>query len=120
MARSVWIRDARPRAACPSGRRGGGSFIPVPGATSNGPSNVGRSALAWTLLQRAMVGMTITPETTLLELVTSVNEFVTSEAELLATVVYLVNTGSVVLCGTFQGHTFDPSGLPSGPVATAV
>jgi hypothetical protein len=46
-------------------------------------------------------------QTTLLELVTIVNDQVATEAELIATVVYLVNSGAVRLCGNFRGARFD-------------
>ena len=46
---------------------------------------------------------------TLLELVTVVFEYAESERELLATVVYMVNGGSVRLCGNFSGARFDLS-----------
>jgi len=45
--------------------------------------------------------------TTLLDLVNAVNEYARSEAELIATVVYMVNSGQVRLCGTFKGSRFD-------------
>ena len=44
---------------------------------------------------------------TLLELVNAVAEHTRSEAELIATVVYMVNKGHVRLCGTFRGSRFD-------------
>jgi len=45
--------------------------------------------------------------TTLLELVTAVSQFARTEAEVIATVVYLVNSGKVMLCGNFRGARFD-------------
>jgi len=45
--------------------------------------------------------------TTLLDLVNAVNEYARSEAELIATVVYMVNSGQVRLCGTFNSSRFD-------------
>ena len=45
--------------------------------------------------------------TTLLDLVNAVNEYASSEAELIATVVYMVNSGQARLCGTFKGSRFD-------------
>ena len=42
--------------------------------------------------------------TTLLELVEAVFEFADSEAEVVATVVHMVNSGDVELCGTFRGQ----------------
>jgi hypothetical protein len=49
--------------------------------------------------------MTIT--VTLLDLVTAVSAYAESEAETLATVVHLVNSGAVRLGGTFAGARFD-------------
>ncbi len=43
-------------------------------------------------------------ETTLLELVTTLNEITDSENELLATVTHLINSGQVVLRGSFAGQ----------------
>ena len=47
------------------------------------------------------------PSITLLDLVNAVAESSRSEAELIATVVYMVNRGHVRLCGTFKGSRFD-------------
>jgi len=44
---------------------------------------------------------------TLLDLVNAVAEHARSEAEMIATVVYMVNQGHVRLCGTFKGARFD-------------
>ena len=44
--------------------------------------------------------------TTLLELVEAVSEFADNDAEVVATVVHMVNSGAVELCGTFRGHRF--------------
>jgi hypothetical protein len=46
---------------------------------------------------------------TLLDLVTAVSEVATSEAEVVATVVHLVNSNRVQLCGNFRGAHFDLS-----------
>ena len=46
---------------------------------------------------------------TLLELIAIVSEYAESERELLATIVYMVNGGSVRLCGNFRGARFDLS-----------
>src|SRR4030095_9462832 len=46
---------------------------------------------------------------TLLELVNAVAEHTRSEAELIATVAYMVNRGHVCLCGNFKGQRFDLS-----------
>ena len=45
--------------------------------------------------------------TTLLDLVNAVADYSRSDAELIATVVYMVNQGHVRLCGTFKGSRFD-------------
>jgi len=44
---------------------------------------------------------------TLLDLVKAVSDSAASEAEVVATVVYLVNSGAVRLCGNFRGARFD-------------
>jgi len=49
----------------------------------------------------------MTRRLTLLDLVNAVAECSRSEAELIATVVYMVNRGDVRLCGTFKGARFD-------------
>jgi hypothetical protein len=49
---------------------------------------------------------------TLLEVVTAVAEFAATENELIATVVHLVNSGMVELCGNFRGARFDLADLP--------
>lgn len=46
---------------------------------------------------------------TLLELVQIISDCTTSEAETVATVAYLVNSGRVLLCGTFAGARIDLS-----------
>ena len=43
---------------------------------------------------------------TLLDLVAAVSQFARTEAELIATVVYLVNSGKVTLGGNFRGARF--------------
>ena len=50
-------------------------------------------------------------DTTLLELVNAVAEHARSEAEILVTVVFMVNRGHVRLCGTFKGTRFDVDAL---------
>lgn len=50
-------------------------------------------------------------ETTLLDLVTAVSQSARSEAEVIATVVHMVNSGMVRLCGNFAGARFDLSSL---------
>jgi hypothetical protein len=56
---------------------------------------------------------------TLLDLVSVVADFARSENELIATVVHMVNSGSVVLCGSFRGARFDlaASSRPSPVIA---
>ncbi len=57
------------------------------------------------------------PNVTLLDLVTAVSEEARGETEVIATVVYLVNSGAVRLCGTFKGARFDIDSI--GPVGGA-
>jgi hypothetical protein len=49
----------------------------------------------------------MTPNVTLLELVSAVAEHARSEVETIATVVWMVNSGCVRLCGNFRGARFD-------------
>jgi len=44
---------------------------------------------------------------TLLELVEAVSDYAETDAETVATVVHLVNSGQVQLCGNFSGARFD-------------
>jgi hypothetical protein len=46
-------------------------------------------------------------QSTLLDLVTAVSKYSASDAEVVATVVRLVNSGTVELCGNFRGARFD-------------
>jgi hypothetical protein len=46
-------------------------------------------------------------DVTLLDLVTAVARCARSDAEVVATVVHLVNSGKVRLCGTFKGARID-------------
>jgi hypothetical protein len=57
---------------------------------------------------------------TMLDLISAVSEFARNEAELVATVVWMVNSGSVQLRGSFAGARFELRGA-RGPsrVATA-
>src|SRR5262245_45002468 len=50
---------------------------------------------------------TMAIQITLLDLVTAVSESAASEGEVIATVVHLVNSGIVQLCGNFRGARFD-------------
>src|SRR5438034_2424948 len=59
-------------------------------------------------------GRTMARNTTLLDLMNAVFTHARTEAEVLATVVYLVNSGRVRLCGTFKGARFD-LGSPDTP-----
>jgi hypothetical protein len=47
------------------------------------------------------------PNVTLLDLVNAVAEHARSEAEVIATIVCMVNLGHVRLCGSFKGARFD-------------
>ena len=60
----------------------------------------------------------MTQNMTLLDLVNAVSDHAPSEAEVIATVVYLVNSGRVRLCGNFKGARFDLRGLVAGQKAT--
>ena len=55
--------------------------------------------------------MVMKRETTLSDLVTAVAEQARNEAELVATVVYMVNSGAVRLCGALKGARFDLDGI---------
>ena len=59
----------------------------------------------------------MTRQTTLLELVKAVSEYASTDAEVVATVVYMVNSGTVQLCGNFRGARFDLESV--GMTATA-
>ena len=56
-------------------------------------------------------------QTTLLDLVKAVSEYASTDAEVVATVVYMVNSGVVQLCGNFRGARFDLESV--GMTATA-
>ena len=65
--------------------------------------------------------MTTAIHTTMLDVVQAVSEYAASDAEVVATVAYLINSGRVLLCGTFAGVRIDLS-TPAGaapPSATA-
>ncbi len=57
------------------------------------------------------------PKVTMLDLVTAVAEEAKSEAELIAAVVYMVNSGRVRLNGNFQDCLFDISRMDWAGVA---
>jgi hypothetical protein len=50
-------------------------------------------------------------ETTMLDLVYEVSANAATDAEIVAIVVRLVNSGAVRLCGNFRGARFDPASL---------
>jgi hypothetical protein len=52
-------------------------------------------------------GQAMALQLTLLDLVKAVSDSAASEAEVVATVVHLVNSGIVQLCGNFRGARFD-------------
>jgi hypothetical protein len=52
-------------------------------------------------------------DVTLLDLVSALVERTRTDAELIAAVVHLVNSGTVRLCGNFRGARFDPRVLDS-------
>lgn len=47
------------------------------------------------------------PSVTLLELITAVAKYARTDAEIVATVIHMVNSGSVRLGGNFRGARFD-------------
>ena len=51
------------------------------------------------------------PNVTLLDLVTEIAKYSRSDNEVIATVAYMVNSGSVHLCGNFKGARFDLDAL---------
>ena len=55
----------------------------------------------------------MTLDMTLLEIVNAVADCATSDAEVIATVVHMVNSGAVRLCGNFKGARFDLGALES-------
>ena len=61
----------------------------------------------------------MTHTVTLLDLVTAVSQYARTDAEVVATVVYLVNTGKVRLGGNFRGARFvcDPQAATRGVAA---
>ena len=52
-------------------------------------------------------GSTMALQTTMLDLVKAVSENAETDTEVVATVVHLVNSGLVRLCGSFRGARFD-------------
>lgn len=59
------------------------------------------------------------PRVTIMELVAAVAENAKSEAEVMATVVHMVNTGLVRLDGKLRGARFDLRQLPHAAVHAA-
>ena len=55
----------------------------------------------------------MTRSVTLLDLITAVTRYARSDAEVVATVVHMVNSGAVRLGGSFKGRRFE---LPVQPV----
>jgi hypothetical protein len=60
-------------------------------------------------------GSRMARDITMLDLVNAVAEHSRSDDELIATVVYLINSGTVRLCGTFADASFDLRGPRRGP-----
>ena len=60
---------------------------------------------------------TMAQDMTLLDLVNAVCDHARSEAEVIATVVSLVNSGRIRLCGNFKDARFDLRGLVAGRTA---
>jgi hypothetical protein len=65
--------------------------------------------------QKEEATMTIPYKSTLLDLVQTINDYATSDDEVIATVTYLVNSGKVLLCGNFAGARIDLSVPPGVP-----
>ena len=61
----------------------------------------------------------MTLDVTLLDLVNAVVDHTPSDAETIATVVYLVNSGRVQLCGNFKGARFDLATVDGSRTAAA-
>lgn len=59
--------------------------------------------------------MSTVKHTTLLDLIQTVSACARSDAEVVATVASLVNSGTVRLCGTFAGARIDLTILPDLP-----
>ena len=58
-------------------------------------------------------------DVTMLDLVTALSNQVLTEAELIATVVHLVNSGAVRLCGNFRGARFALDDTPEASTRAA-
>ena len=59
----------------------------------------------------------MTQDITLLDLIAAVSRYAKEEAEVIATVVHLVNSGTVRLCGNFRGARFDLDAVPARAAA---
>jgi hypothetical protein len=59
------------------------------------------------LIQPTEEDTTMARQTTLLDLVKAVSLYASTDAEVVATVVHMVNSGMVTLCGNFRGARFD-------------
>lgn len=55
------------------------------------------------------------PSVTMLDLVNAVSEFARSESEVMAAVIWMVNSGSVRLGGNFRGARFDLASFATPP-----
>jgi hypothetical protein len=56
---------------------------------------------------------------TMLDLVAAIGRYARSDAEVVAVVVHLVNSGRVRLCGNFKGARFDLSAFAMTPLTRA-
>ena len=84
-----------------------------PGARRSRRAKVGRRHLAIGQLAAQLIerkGETMALQVTMLELVKAVSESAATDREVVATVVHMVNSGMVQLCGTFRGARFDLDG----------
>ena len=61
----------------------------------------------------------MTTTSTLLDLVSAVSAYARSDTEVVATIVYLVNSGAVRLNGTFRGARFNLDDLAAGSARAA-
>jgi hypothetical protein len=59
-------------------------------------------------------------DVTMLDLVTAVTEHTRTEGEAIATIVHMVNSGAVRLCGTFSGARIDLGEIDRSNGRTAV
>ena len=59
-------------------------------------------------------------DVTMLELVNAVTEYTRTEGEAIVTIVHMINSGEVRLCGTFSGASMASTGEPIQTVAGGV